>query len=93
MSPRPRGYRRVKVNPDITYFKPRGVPLSTLKVINLTMEELEALRLHDIKNMNQTKCAEKMNTSQSTFQRILDSAYKKTADALVNGKAIEIIKE
>lgn len=66
--------------------------MSVLEIVNLTMEELEALRLRNIKNLEQTKCAKMMRTSQSTFQRILESAYKKITDALVNGKAIEIIK-
>jgi predicted DNA-binding protein (UPF0251 family) len=92
MSPRPRGYRIVKINPHITYFKPQGVPMSVLEIINLTIEELEALRLRNINDLSQIKCAEMMNTSQSTFQRILESAYKKITNALVNGKAIEIIK-
>jgi len=68
------------------------VPITDLEIVNLTFEELEALRLRNIKNLDQTKCAEMMNTSQSTFQRILESAYKKTTDALVNGKVIEITK-
>jgi len=93
MSPRPRGCRRVRISPDITYFKPQGVPMSVLEIVNLTTEELEALRLRNIKDLDQTKCAEMMNTSQSTFQRILESAYKKITDALVNGKAIEIVKQ
>jgi len=67
--------------------------MSVLKIVNLTIEELEALRLRNIKDLDQTKCAEMMNTSQSTFQRILESAYKKITDALVNGKAIEITKQ
>ena len=92
MCPRPRSCRRVRINPNITYFKPRGVPITDLEIVNLTFEELEALRLRNIKNLDQTKCAEMMNTSQSTFQRILESAYKKTTDALVNGKVIEITK-
>lgn len=92
MSPRPRGCRRVRINPNITYFKPQCVPMSVLEIVNLTVEELEALRLRNIKDLEQNKCAEMMNTSQSTFQRILESAYKKITDALVNGKAIEITK-
>ena len=92
MSPRPRGCRRVRINPNITYLKPQGVPMSVLEIVNLDIEELEALRLRNIKNLDQTKCAKMMNTSQSTFQRILESAYKKMTDALVNGKAIEITK-
>lgn len=93
MSPRPRGCRRVRINPNITYFKPQGVPMSVLEIVNLTVEELEALRLRNINNLDQTKCAVMMNTSQSTFQRILESVYKKISDALVNGKAIEITKK
>jgi len=90
--PRPRLYRKVKFNPEVTYFKPQGVPMRFLEVVELTHEEVEALRLKNIKNLEQTEAAEKMNTSQSTFQRILCSAYKKTTDALINGKAIKIVK-
>jgi len=67
--------------------------MSVLEIVNLTIEELEALRLRNIKDLDQTKCAEMMYTSQSTFQRILESAYKKITEALVNGKAIKIIKQ
>ena len=41
--PRPKLRRRIKFDPGITYFKPRGVPVSTLEVVELTAEELEAL--------------------------------------------------
>lgn len=91
--PRPKLCRRIKFNPDITYFKPQGVPLKSLDVIKLTHEEIEALRLRNIENLEQIKAAVKMKTSQSTYQRILSSAYKKITDALVSGKAIEIIKK
>ncbi|MFH0857076.1 MAG: DUF134 domain-containing protein [bacterium] len=91
--PRPRLYRKIKFNPCANYFKPQGIPLSILEIVSLTFEEAEALRLKNIENLEQTECAEKMNTSQSTFQRILSSAYKKISDALINGKAIKIIRE
>jgi len=63
-----------------------------LEVIELTTEEAEALRLRNIKDLEQEEAAKKMNTSQSTFQRILSSAYKKITEALIEGKAIKIIK-
>jgi len=63
-----------------------------LEVIDLTTEEAEALRLRNIKDLEQEEAAKKMNTSQSTFQRILSSAYKKITKALIEGKAIKIIK-
>ncbi|MFA5248586.1 MAG: DUF134 domain-containing protein [Patescibacteria group bacterium] len=90
--PRPRLCRKIEFNPNITYFKPQGVPMRDLEIVELTAEEIEAYRLRYIKDMEQQEAAEKMSTSQSTYQRILYSAYKKIADALVNGKAIKIIK-
>jgi len=58
----------------------------------LTTEEAEALRLRNIKDLEQEEAAKRMNTSQSTYQRILSSAYKKITEALIEGKAIKIIK-
>ena len=90
---RPRLCRRIRFNPNIIYFKPQGVPMRFLDVMELTNEELEALRLKNIKDLDQIECAKLMNTSQSTFQRMLNSAYKKVTEALVGGKAIKIIKQ
>ncbi len=90
--PRPRLCRRIRFNPNVNYFKPQGVPMRCLEVIELTTEEAEALRLKNIKDLDQEEAAEKMNTSQSTFQRILSSAYKKITKALIQGKAIKIVK-
>jgi len=63
-----------------------------LEIVELTTEEAEALRLRNIKDLEQEEAAKKMNTSQSTFQRVLSSAYKKITEALIEGKAIKIIK-
>ena len=89
--PRPRLCRRVRFTPRAIYFKPQGIPMRYLEIVQLTAEEMEAYRLRHIDDLDQTDAAKKMNTSQSTYQRILYSAYKKIADALVNGKAIRII--
>jgi len=90
--PRPKLCRKIKFNPRITYFKPQGVPMRELEIVELTTEEMEAYRLRHINDLEQGEAAKKMCTSQSTCQRILYSAYKKIADALINGKAIKIIK-
>jgi len=63
-----------------------------LEEIALSKEELEALKLSDFQGLNQIEAAKKMATSQSTFQRILSSARKKVAAALVGGKALRIGK-
>jgi len=89
---RPLKPRKVVFDPNVTYFKPRAVPLSELKEINLTMDELEALRFCDLEKLSQTEAAKKMGISQSTLGRVLISARKKTSEALIKGKAIKIKK-
>jgi len=88
---RPKLCRKIRFSPDVRYFKPQGVPLRDLNIIELTSEEVEALRLKNDKNLDQTESAKMMKTSRSTFQRILSSAYKKITNALIEGKAIKII--
>ena len=88
--PRPRRCRRVQFEPGTTYFKPKGVPLSDLEEVTLNVEELESLRLKDLEGKEQIESANIMNVSQPTFHRILLSARKKVAEALVKGKAIKI---
>lgn len=87
---RPFKCRRVGFLPDVTYFKPAGIPMGSLKEVRLSLEEAEALRLKDLEGLEQEQGAEKMNISRPTFQRILASARRKLADALLNGKTIRI---
>ena len=89
---RPCKQRRIRFSHKITYYKPQGIPVRNLEVEEISIEELEALRLKNVKNLDQNECARKMNVSQSTFQRVLSVAYKKISDALINGKAIKITR-
>ena len=88
--PRPPKCRRVEFLPDVTYFKPAGIPLRALEEVCLSVEEAEAIRLKELEGLEQEQGAEKMNISRSTFQRVLASGRQKMADALLNGKAIRI---
>ncbi|MDP8236886.1 MAG: DUF134 domain-containing protein, partial [Candidatus Erginobacter occultus] len=90
LMPRPLKYRFVEGHPPSDYFKPRGVPLASLEVAVLTLDEFEALRLADYEGLYQEPAAEKMGVSRQTFGKIVESARKKVADALVNSKAIRI---
>ena len=87
---RPLLWRRVNFIPPITYFKPAGVPLTTLQEVCLSVEEAEAIRLKDLEGLEQEECAQRMSVSRSTFARVLTPAREKMADALLNGKAIRI---
>ena len=88
--PRPPKCRRVAFLPNVTYFKPAGIPLRTLEEVQLSVEEAEAIRLKDLEGFEQEEGAERMNISRPTFQRVLASARQKAADALLHGKAIRI---
>jgi predicted DNA-binding protein (UPF0251 family) len=87
---RPIKCRRIAYLPDVTYFKPAGIPMRELEEVNLSFEEAEAIRLKDLEGLEQEPAADKMNISRPTFQRILASARRKIADVLLNGKAIRI---
>lgn len=88
--PRPTKYRMVEELPKEEYFVPANVPKCSLDEIVLKVEELEAMRLKDVEELHQEACAERMNVSRQTFQNIIDSARKKVAIALTEGKAIRI---
>jgi len=74
----------------VRYFKPRGIPLSALEEVVLGLDEMEAVRLADGEGLYQEQAAEKMGISRQTFGRIIESAHKKIAEALVAGKALRI---
>ncbi|OYT27868.1 MAG: hypothetical protein B6U97_00200 [Candidatus Altiarchaeales archaeon ex4484_96] len=87
---RPKCIRIVKDKPGIDYFKPRGTPLNKLKSVILSIEEIEAMRLVDLEGLEQEKAAKEMKVSRRTLARDLKRGRKKTVEALVEGKAIEI---
>jgi hypothetical protein len=59
-------------------------------VISLTPEEIELVRLIDIEGLEQEEAAQKLGVSRKTAWRDLQEVRRKIADALVNGKGIEI---
>ncbi len=87
---RPYKKRYVAYNPGVSYFKPRGIPMLELEEIHLTIDEREALRLADFEGFSHEEAGRRMDVSRATFGRILERARKTVADALINGKAINI---
>jgi predicted DNA-binding protein (UPF0251 family) len=69
-------------------YKPSGIPLSSMEIIELGLDELEAMRLCDFDGMQQEEAADAMGISRGTIQRLLESGRRKTLDALVHGKAL-----
>lgn len=66
--------------------------MRNLKVVELELDEVEALRLKNVEGLNQAEGAKEMGVSQSTFQRILGMASGKMVKAIVGGMAIKINK-
>jgi predicted DNA-binding protein (UPF0251 family) len=69
-------------------FKPTGTPLPDLPHIDFLAEELEAIKLCDLIGLTQEQAGKRMGVSRGTVQRILMTARKKIASALVNGEAL-----
>jgi len=86
---RPRCQYKIDCCPGYSYFGPDDSCCNGS--IEISAVEIECLRLKNIKNLDQTKAAKTMGVSQSTFQRVLTSAYKKVSEALVEGKELRII--
>ena len=58
--------------------------------ILLKPEELELIRLVDLDGLEQEEAAERLGVSRKTAWRDLHDARRKIADALVNGKGINV---
>ena len=87
---RPVKLRCVGQLPSAGFFRPVGIPANALQEVCLSVEEAESIRLKDLEGLEQEECAGRMHVSRPTFHRILESGRKKLADALINGKAIQI---
>lgn len=80
--------RHVGWMPPAVLFKPQGIPARTLASVVLTLDEIEALRLADFEGLYQEQAAERMRISRPTFARVVASARRKVAAALVHGKVL-----
>ena len=87
---RPQKNRRVAFNPEISYFKPRGIPMFDLEEVRLTVDQREAIRLSDLLGLSHEDAGRRMGVSRATFGRIVQRARQAVADALINGKAINV---
>ena len=88
--PRPYCSRRIAGRPGASIFKPIGIPFRELEEVVMALDEFEAMRLADLDGLYQEDAAERMKISRPTFSRIIESAHRKMADALVHGKALRI---
>jgi len=88
--PRPINERRLRAPIASRLMKPAGVPGRELEAVILRLDEAEAMRLADLEGLYQEAAARYMGVSRPTFGRIIESARRKVADAILNGKALRI---
>ncbi len=87
---RPIKDRIVKFSPDVSYFKPRGIPMIDLEEVTLTVDEREAVRLADLLGLSHEEAGRTMGVSRATFGRIIKKARKTLAKAIISGMAIKV---
>ena len=87
--PRPRKCRKVCQMPQIREFRPVGETAGENTVV-LTVDEYEAIRLIDRQGFSQEECSSYMQVARTTVQLIYNSARKKIAEALVEGRVLRI---
>jgi predicted DNA-binding protein (UPF0251 family) len=74
----------------VSLYKPAGVPARSLETVNVTVDELEAMRLVDHQRLSHEEAAGHMGVSRQTVGRVLDGARHKVVDALLGGKILAI---
>ena len=86
--PRKQRCRRIEGYPDHWEFSPEEV--TDKEPVVMTLDEFETIRLLDREGMTQEQCAEKMGIARTTVTAIYESARRKIADAMVEGKQLQI---
>lgn len=88
--PRPKKWRRVCQLPQFSRYGPVKRNGADGEVVEMTVEEYEAMRLIDHEGFDQEEAAKNMGIARSTVQRIYNDVRGKIADSLVNGKILFI---
>ena len=81
--------RRVCHYPQTLEFLPQNNDAEQEPII-LTVDEYETIRLIDRRGMSQEQCAAFMQIARTTVQRIYETARKKLADFVVEGRPLRI---
>jgi hypothetical protein len=76
------------ITPPTNSFTPN--PPRNLEPIFLEIAELEAFRLVDLEGLSQEEAGQRMGISRGTVWRLVQSARKKTAQALSEGRPVYI---
>jgi len=86
--PRPQRARKVCCEPEYLNFKPEGIASGDAVV--LTVDEYEVIRLVDLNGLTHSAAAKRMEISRTTVTEIYDSARRKVAMCIINGRPLAV---
>ena len=90
--PERNAYRKriIKEPPLLDLFKPVGTSMKTAKKVIMTLDELEALRFADYRQLEHLEASKRMNISRPTFTRLINKARHKLSLVLLEGCVLKI---
>jgi predicted DNA-binding protein (UPF0251 family) len=88
--PRPPKPRNICEMPKYSVYGPKGVKMNKLNKIEMSIDELETIKLIDYSGYNQEEAALQMNVARTTVQRIYEIARKKVSQTLIDGAVLVI---
>ena len=62
----------------------------TVEAVTMGLDEYEAVRLIDLEGLQQEQAALQMGVARTTVQAMYNTARRKIADCLVNGRVLRI---
>ena len=86
--PRRQRCRCIGGYPDYWAFAPEGAAEG--EPVVMTLDEFETIRLLDREGLTQEQCAARMGVARTTVTAIYDSARRKLAESLVDGKVLRL---
>lgn len=81
---RPRKHKRICSVPSIHSFNYS----ESKEKSNITIDEMEVIRLIDFEGLTQQECAKQMQVARSTITAVYESARYKISDSILNDKSL-----
>ena len=81
----------IPIPPRVDQFIPQ--PRAAVSAISIEPAEMEALRLVDLEGLSQEQAGKEMGISRGTIWRLVQSARRKIAQALTEGRILQVTDE
>lgn len=84
---RPRKHKRICKSPEISSFNSAE---KAKEIVEITVDELETVRLIDYKGLTQQECAKQMQVARTTITSVYESARYKISDSILQNKELKV---